>query len=309
MFKGSVASDDMQEVVQALKSAAEPTRLRLLFLLSQAEYTVTELCAVLAQSQPASPAICACSPRPGFWTGFANSSASTTGRLSAAASAMAVAAAVHARSGCSHAQARPGARGSGDRRSRPAGGATLAVTPRLQVGGDAARPGAPPRELAGVLLEELGPAGVGELLDIGTGSGRMLELLGPRAHHAIGVDLSAPALRLARTRVHGAGLRHCELRRGDMYGLPFEDARFDTVTIEQVLAPPSARRRAGRGSAAAAQRRAAAGDRGFRSARRPQRRQPARGTAALVHRGRHERRPPAALRSRRPAFDHRPGPP
>ena len=52
MFKGSVASDDMQEVVQALKSAAEPTRLRLLFLLSQAEYTVTELCAVLAQRQP-----------------------------------------------------------------------------------------------------------------------------------------------------------------------------------------------------------------------------------------------------------------
>src|ERR1700693_5635037 len=52
MFKGSVASQDVAEVVRVLKSAAEPTRLRLLFLLSQAEYTVGELCAVLGQSQP-----------------------------------------------------------------------------------------------------------------------------------------------------------------------------------------------------------------------------------------------------------------
>src|ERR1700736_5339586 len=52
MFKGSVASEDLGEVVRALKSAAEPTRLRLLFLLSQAEYTVGELATVLDQSQP-----------------------------------------------------------------------------------------------------------------------------------------------------------------------------------------------------------------------------------------------------------------
>jgi ArsR family transcriptional regulator len=90
-----------------------------------------------------------------------------------------------------------------------------------------------------VLLEELGPAGVGELLDIGTGTGLMLQILGPRARHAVGIDLSAPALRLARTRVHGAGLSHCEFRRGDMYGLPFEDGTFDTVTMDRVLAPAS----------------------------------------------------------------------
>ena len=50
------------------------------------------------------------------------------------------------------------------------------------------------------------------------------------------MDISAPALRLARTRMHGAGLAHCEFRRGDMYGLPFDDASFDTVTIDRVLA-------------------------------------------------------------------------
>src|SRR3984957_16356022 len=52
MFKGSMASEDLAEVVRALKSAAEPTRLRLLFLLSPAEYTVGELAVVLNQSQP-----------------------------------------------------------------------------------------------------------------------------------------------------------------------------------------------------------------------------------------------------------------
>jgi ubiquinone/menaquinone biosynthesis C-methylase UbiE len=64
----------------------------------------------------------------------------------------------------------------------------------------------------------------------------MLEIRGPRARWAVGVDISVPALRLARTRVHGAGLAHCEFRRGDMYSLPFDDACFDTVSIDRVLA-------------------------------------------------------------------------
>src|SRR3984885_3184476 len=52
MFKGSVASEDLGQVVRALKGAAEPTRLRLLVLLSHGEFTVGELCTVLGQSQP-----------------------------------------------------------------------------------------------------------------------------------------------------------------------------------------------------------------------------------------------------------------
>src|SRR5580658_4012446 len=52
MFKGSVASEDLGQVVRALKSAAEPTRLRLLVLLSHAEFTVGELATILGQSQP-----------------------------------------------------------------------------------------------------------------------------------------------------------------------------------------------------------------------------------------------------------------
>ncbi len=84
------------------------------------------------------------------------------------------------------------------------------------------------RSSRSLLVEELGPSSLGELLDIGTGSGLMLEVLGPRAGHAVGIDISAPALRLARTRIHGVGLSHCEFRRGDMYSLPVEDGTFDT---------------------------------------------------------------------------------
>ena len=93
-----------------------------------------------------------------------------------------------------------------------------------------------PDGLAGVVREELGDGNLGELLDIGTGAGWLLEMLGAQAIHAVGVDLSAPALRMARARLHGRALAHCEFRRGDMYALPFAAESFDTVTIDRVLA-------------------------------------------------------------------------
>jgi DNA-binding transcriptional ArsR family regulator len=64
---------------------------------------------------------------------------------------------------------------------------------------------------------------------------RVLNWLGSRARHAIGVDLSSDALRVARTNVHGAGLTHCVLQQGDMYELAFPPASFDTITIDRVL--------------------------------------------------------------------------
>lgn len=76
---------------------------------------------------------------------------------------------------------------------------------------------------------------LGELLDVGTGSGSMLRVLGGYAKHAIGLDISTQALRVARAKVHGAGLNHCEFKHGDMYELPFADHSFDAVTFDQVL--------------------------------------------------------------------------
>ncbi len=85
------------------------------------------------------------------------------------------------------------------------------------------------------ILEELGKSKIGDLLDIGTGTGRMLTLLGDGTDQAIGIDISSEMLLVARTRLHEAGLRHCMVRHGNMYKLPFGVCSFDTVTIDQVL--------------------------------------------------------------------------
>jgi ArsR family transcriptional regulator len=87
-----------------------------------------------------------------------------------------------------------------------------------------------------IILSELAAEPIGVLLDVGTGSGHLLELLAANATRAVGIDISSNALRLARTNVHAAGLSHCELQRGDMYDLPFAGPLFDTVTVDRVLA-------------------------------------------------------------------------
>jgi ArsR family transcriptional regulator len=81
----------------------------------------------------------------------------------------------------------------------------------------------------------LGDRPVGRLVDIGTGTGRMLELFGPAAERALGVDRSPEMLRLARVKLAQAGLAAAELRQGDMYALPLAAGSADTVILHQVL--------------------------------------------------------------------------
>jgi ubiquinone/menaquinone biosynthesis C-methylase UbiE len=76
---------------------------------------------------------------------------------------------------------------------------------------------------------------VGRLVDIGTGTGRMIELLGPGAESAIGIDRSPEMLRLAREKLAGTGLANVELRQGDMFALPLLSGSADVVIIHQVL--------------------------------------------------------------------------
>ena len=245
MFKGSVASDDLGEVVRALKSAAEPTRLRLLVLLSHGELTVGELCHVLGQSQPRIARHLRVLTEAGLLDRFREQQcvyyrAPARGRLLEwlrqllsmthpdtlmlkhdRERALEV---VRQRAAAAEQQLNQDqAEGSASWREEPAS--------ETLPDGLGAR-----EQLSAVLLEELGPLSIGEMLDIGTGSGLMMQILAPRAQHAIGIDISTPALRLARARVHGAGLSQCEFRRGDMYGLAWEDGSFDTVTIDRVLA-------------------------------------------------------------------------
>lgn len=78
-------------------------------------------------------------------------------------------------------------------------------------------------------------APIGRLVDIGTGTGRMIELFGPAAEKALGIDRSPEMLRLARAKLASAGLESAELRQGDMYSLPLPAACADTVILHQVL--------------------------------------------------------------------------
>lgn len=75
---------------------------------------------------------------------------------------------------------------------------------------------------------------LGRLVDIGTGTGRMIELFGPLSDQAIGIDRSSEMLRLARVKLEAAGIAS-SLRQADMYALPLADRSADSVIIHQVL--------------------------------------------------------------------------
>jgi ubiquinone/menaquinone biosynthesis C-methylase UbiE len=91
------------------------------------------------------------------------------------------------------------------------------------------------REVEAALSEIVAAAQPGDLLDIGTGTGRMLEILGPQVGHALGIDQSREMLAVARVNLEHAGLANGLVRLGDMYQLPLPDACFDAIVIHQVL--------------------------------------------------------------------------
>jgi ArsR family transcriptional regulator len=225
---------DLSRVVQGLKAAADPTRLRLLALLSHGELAVHEICEVLAQSQPRVSRHLRLLTEAGFLDRFREQQlvyyrAPVEGQGRAWWELLR-----------QMLQAdEPQLECDRERMAAVIAERARAAEIELHAESPAAAPAAGINgfeDLAAVLLEEIGPVGIGALLDIGTGTGRMIEVLGRRAQHAVGVDISTSALKLARTRVHGAGLAHVEFHRGDMYRLPSTDASFDLVTLDRVLA-------------------------------------------------------------------------
>ena len=85
------------------------------------------------------------------------------------------------------------------------------------------------RAMAGVL----GDGPLGTLIDIGTGTGRMLELFGGQAEAALGIDRSSEMLRLARAKLHDRA--NTELRQADLYALPMRDGAADVAILHHVL--------------------------------------------------------------------------
>jgi DNA-binding transcriptional ArsR family regulator len=225
-MKGTQA--EVQQVVQALKSLADPTRMRLVTLLGHGELTVGEICRVVGQSQPRVSRHLRLLTEAGFLDRFREEQRVYYRTPAAGPRAGWLNEVLGSVDPEDPALQRDRVRMAvvvGDRERTAASELGVAAPADLDEAG-----------LAAVLREELGPVALGELLDIGTGAGRLLAMLGAQATHAVGVDLSSAALRLARARLHGRALAHCEFHCGDMYALSFAAKSFDTVTIDRVLA-------------------------------------------------------------------------
>ena len=90
-------------------------------------------------------------------------------------------------------------------------------------------------EVEAAMKTVLGDGNVAQLIDIGTGTGRMLELFAGRAEQALGIDRNSEMLRLARVKLAEQGLSHAELRQADLYALPLADGAADLAILHHVL--------------------------------------------------------------------------
>ena len=201
------ASAGLSETLEALRAAAEETRLRMLALLAEGELSVSDLTDILGQSQPRISrhlkllveAGLVERHREGAWAFF---------RLGErAASAQILRAILSALDGSDHRLAGDRAR-LAEVRAQRARSRRSAFFERLAPNWDRLRSlHAAEDEVEAAILDAVGPKPVGSLLDLGTGTGRMLQLLGPRARRAVGLDSSHAMLAVARANLEKAGLR------------------------------------------------------------------------------------------------------
>ena len=93
----------------------------------------------------------------------------------------------------------------------------------------------PEQDIEARMVAMLGDAPVGLFIDMGTGSGRMLEIFAGKYEDAIGYDLSREMLAIARAKLEAAGVAHAQVRHGDIVALPLEPHCADVVCLHQVL--------------------------------------------------------------------------
>ncbi len=221
-------------LLAALRAAGEETRLRVLALLAEGELSVSDLTDILGQSQPRisrhlkllAEAGLVRRYREGAWAFFRLDETGAGGSFAAsltlsldrsdpvlAADRERLAAVRAARAGAAQSYFASVAR-DWDR---------LRL---LHVPDDA---------VEAAVAAAVGEGTPGAMLDLGTGTGRMLEKIAPRFGRAVGVDASHAMLAVARANLERAGLARVELRQGDIHALPFARGAFDLVVIHQVL--------------------------------------------------------------------------
>jgi ArsR family transcriptional regulator len=224
----------MDQILATLRAIAEPTRLRLIALCAEGEFTVSELVQVLGQSQPSvsrhlkqlsDSGVLQRLPE-GSWVFYRLARDGAAGRLAREI--------VDALPADDRARAQDRDRLAAVRRTRAdaAQGYFRANAGRWD---EIRSLQADDRQIEARLLGMLPPESVRSLLDVGTGTGRILELYGARGVEGVGIDLSHDMLSVARANLARAGLSNVYVRQGDMYRLPWSEPSFDAVTFHQVL--------------------------------------------------------------------------
>lgn len=224
----------METLLTALRAAGEPTRLRILAILAEGELTVSELTQVLLQSQPrisrhlkllADAGLVQRYPE-GSWVFYRLHESGPVGAL--------LAEITRNLPQDDHDILRDRERMDEVRRDRAA--RAQAYFADNAANWDALRAQHIPEtaveaEISGLMAAD----GIGLLVDLGTGTGRMLEIFGSRAARAIGFDVSPDMLALARAKLDETGLQNCQVRQGDCNNVPLEDASANVVILHQVL--------------------------------------------------------------------------
>ena len=229
-----IQQTSFDDALAALTAAGEPTRLRLLALLSDAELTVSELVAILRQSQPRISrhlkllveAGLVERHREGAWVFLLVAQSGTSAHL-----AHEIVAAIDP---ADPVLAADRARLAEVRRARAAQAAGYFAT-HAATWDEVRVMHVAEETVEAAIREAVGDKPLGSLLDVGTGTGRMLEVLAPQAGRALGIDQSPQMLGIARDRLSRAGLRNAQLRQGDIFALPVERDAFDLVVVHQVL--------------------------------------------------------------------------
>jgi len=221
-------------LLDRLKAAADPSRLRLLAVCAEGEWTVSELVRVLGQSQPrvsrhlrilADAGLLERVPE-GAWVFYRRAVEGPGAELLELLLRHlpgddATLAADRERLQQVREQRRREVEAFFDSRA-------LVWNSERDLGVDGAR-------VDGALLELVREQPVRALLDVGTGTGHVLRLLAPYVDHAVGIDISRDMLKVARVELDRAGIRNAHVRQVDMYALPFPERSFDLVTFHQVL--------------------------------------------------------------------------
>jgi ubiquinone/menaquinone biosynthesis C-methylase UbiE/DNA-binding transcriptional ArsR family regulator len=221
-------------ILAASSAAGEATRLRLLALLAEAELTVSELVTILGQSQPRISrhlkllveAGLAERHREGCWVFF---------RIAQAGPVADFARDLIARISPADANLAADRARLAEVRQARADQAARYFAAQAANWDELRAMHVPEERVEAAIRKTIGASPIDALVDLGTGTGRMLELLAPFAARAVGIDQSPQMLALARVRIERAGLRHVQLRQGDIYAVPVKGDVYDLAVMHQVL--------------------------------------------------------------------------